>query len=628
MSVNIGDKFTNCPEGFKRYVYNQSKKDNFYMNKMTSVRSWGVFGINEDDVSVTFYVKNATEIRCISLIEATCGVQNVYVNDKLYGEYYSTFTNTPYSSITMGYDLVSTIIYPTTEYTKVQILNNGSKKTQLNFEGIDINENAELITKEEFEEAIKVCFILKDNGIYKTYNKDSNVLDIIPDISTLDPSVLTNVVINELQNALSLLPSLENIKLIISKNNKINLSAIKNTNELVVMRNDFYTSQISTINSIFTNNMLSGSGVIKLAVSVDNGLSWKTYIGGTWSTLSIVIPQNKYSSLTSDEKLLWDNALNEIYTNGIDSTVISSIDFNTLNAEKLRFAVVLNNENYSDVVKLENIICNAKQNDYLKECSKSEVEQMLIGNVIKLKSNISTDKLVVNISTTGITTGSAFDYNSAENKPILNNKTLQGIMTLDEIGIASKSDIDTLSSRIDVLTGDKQTYKGYYATETDRDLVIISPEEGDFCVVDSSEDTDTAYNGKTIKYTFQDGRWQILAIVKSGEVLIDDADSSTDKTWSSEKIYDELDKKQSTIGKYELIIDSSQFVKVEDEDYKDWYSVTITHNLGCGSNFNIRALNLNNQPCNLCVVFDDIANNSFNLYSLEKQTLKINVIAI
>ena len=493
----------------------------------------------------------------------------------------------------------------------------------MNFSYVDINEDAELITKEEYEEGISVKFILKENDVYKTYNVESNTLDVIDDISTINKNTLTNVNVSYLQNALALVSDLSNVKLIHNKDIKI--YGIKNNLELLSMKTDIFTNNVDNINYVIPNVLLSGSNEIKFAVSNDSGLTWKTYKDDSWENLNIIIPQNKYSSLSDEDKQKWDNATNNIYTDGIDSSVINTLDFNIINSGKLRFAVVMNNQNYDEQCAIQNIKYNVRMKDYMQQCSESEVEVTVIGNVIKAKSNIANKRLVFNINTAGTSNGAAFDYNNAEHKPILNNKVLEGSMSLDDIGIASKDSIKTLSDKIDVLSGDAHNYKGYYATETDRDSVITSPKEGDYCVIDSSEDTDPVYNGKTIKYTFQDGIWQVFAIVRSGEVSIDDTDRSNDKTWSSEKIGDELDKKQDIKGSYSIVIDSSQLVKEESGEYEGFYKVPITHNLECGESFNLSVLNIMNQPFRMGVFFDAVGSNGFDLYSITKQTLKIRV---
>lgn len=620
--ANLGDLFKDCPGGYTRYDQNSSLV-NFGGSKSWNIRSWGRF-ISDTAAYIEIYLKNVTNIRFVTLTESSCGVQYIELNNqKIDTLYYSNFNTAPEPKPTNAYNTLCCELQLTRVYNKIRIYTTDSK--QFNFSYIDVDYTGELITKEEYENAIKVNFILNDNGTYKTYNEENNALEVITDITGLDSKALTGVKLDLVPDALKLLPSLDGVKLIISKKSSIVFNAIKNKRELVVMRDDFFTSQIKTINSLFINSNLSGNGGIKLAVSTDSGLTWKSFDGDYWINLSATIPQNKYEKLTQEEKELWNNALTDIDANGIDYDQLNSIDFNPLRAEKLRFAFVLNCENYSDTAKLESIMCSAKKVNYLKCCSEAEVEHMIIGNVVKIKSNIATDKLVVNISTAGITNGEAFDYDFAEHKPILGTTVLQGIISLDEAGIASKENLDRLYSIVNALNGDRREYKGYYASEEDRDNVITSPEEGDYCVVDSSTSEDEMYKGKTLKYFYENGKWEIHLIVPKGQVEIDDNNRSNDKTWSSEKIGDELDKKQDIKGSYSIVIDSSQLVKEESGEYEGFYKVPITHNLECGESFNLSVLNIMNQPFRMGVFFDTVGSNGFDLYSITKQTLKIRV---
>lgn len=622
--AKLGEIFVNCPEQFKRYDQNSSLI--YFSNHSWSIRSWGRFLANKDGY-IEFYVKNASEIRCINLTESSCGVQHVQINDvDISNFYYSNFKKSGYvvDSASNAYNTLCFIHHPNTKYTKVKIYN--FDNVQMNFSYVDINEDAELITKEEYEEGISVKFILKENDVYKTYNVESNTLDIIDDISTIDKNTLTNVNISYLSNALALVSDLSNVKLIHNKDIKI--YGIKDNLELLSMKTDIFTNNVDNINYIIPNVLLSGSNEIKFAVSNDSGLTWKTYKDDSWENLNIIIPQNKYSSLSDEDKRKWNNAANTIYTNGIDSSVINTLDFNIINSGKLRFAVVMNNQNYDDQCAIQNIKYNVRMKDYMQQCSESEVEVTVIGNVIKAKSNIANKRLVFNINTAGISNGAAFDYDNAEHKPILNNKVLEGSMSLDDIGIASKDTVKALSDKVDALSGDAQNYKGYFATEADRDAVITDPKEGDYCVIGASTSEDVMYKNKTIKYFYTNGEWKVFNILPTGSVNIDDTSTdAADKVWSIKKVSEELEKKKTDNGTYSISIDSSQLVLDEDDasEYKGFYKVTITHQLKCFQKFNLVVNTTSGRSCNMCVFYDNIQENSFDLYSLSNTSILVEV---
>lgn len=627
----LGEVFQNCPEGYKRYSSNTTTSEPLItFNELTNLRSWGRFGTSSTS-SIKFYVKNVKEIRFINLTEASCGVSDIYINDELIDtKYYSNFsTCTDDPKPTNAYWTLCCQLELTSKYNKIEIKNNSTK--QMNFSAIDIpDDGGELISEEIYNKYSKHTFILKVGTQYKTYNIDTNTLDLIDDISTLDKELLTEVSADYIPNALALLESTNDVKLIFGSYKNVNVTCIKNKNEMLVMRTDISNSQISKINSIFSNCETSGNGALKFIVSVNSGLSWMTYKNDTWEPLSVVIPQSKYSSLNSDEKIQWDNATNAIATDGINYSDLSSIDFNTLEGNTLRFAVVLSIESKEDIAIIKNIMYNVRKNDYLMECSYEEVDRIVSDNTVKIVSNITTPKLVVNVEIVGLSNDS-FDYNLAENKPVLGNITLEGVHTLEEAGIASKYSVDLLTDIVDGLSSDRYNYRGFYANEADRDTSIENPQDYDFCVVGSSTNDDAQYNGKTIKYIYISGEWKIYAIIPIGGATIDDDGTpSANTVWSSDKTSTEIDKKQDSISIFNINIDASQFVeeKSEESEYNGFYKVTVTHNLKCLSDFILRVYTAVDKPYNMGVTFDNISENSFDLYSLTKQTLKIKIIAI
>lgn len=467
-------------------------------------------------------------------------------------------------------------------------------------------------------------YLLKVDGVYKNYDEETNTLVDVADPSILNKPLFENDCINDIKKAIDLLPSLENVKLVTNKNTDVQLMAIRDTSELIVMRADTYTNQIAEINKIFIDGHIDESVSVKFAVSSDSGFTWNVYSNG-WRKTAITIPQGKYESFNSREIELWNLAKNQIKTNGIELDVLDTLDFNSLDAEKLRFAIVITINDYSDIANIDAIMWNIKMNSYYKECCQTEIERTIVGNAIKLHSNIEASKIKVNIVTAGVTNGGAFDYNNAENIPVFNGVKFVGVLESDDVGVASKKSVELLNARIDALTGDRIEYLGYFSTEEDRDLVVLSPQKGDWCVVDSSTNPDEKYKGKSIKYTYQNNGWEIYMVIPTGTVQIDDNDISNDKTWSSEKINNELDKKEGVKGEYLATIDSSLFEKEESGKYEGFYKTNITHNLKCNKSFGLKVFNLDNQTFDLGVFVENIQDNEFDLYSITKQTLSIIV---
>lgn len=98
-----------------------------------------------------------------------------------------------------------------------------------------------------------------------------------------------------------------------------------------------YTKKDSSLNDVVTN------GSIKIALSVDLGESWLTY-----------------NINTSNFEIININNVNEFIDNGINPSILTSIDYEALNnlikeRRKLRFAYILDKPTLNDVCKLRKI---------------------------------------------------------------------------------------------------------------------------------------------------------------------------------------------------------------------------------------------------------------------------------
>lgn len=466
-------------------------------------------------------------------------------------------------------------------------------------------------------------YLLKVDGVYKNYDEETNTLVNVDDPSILNKNIFENECIYDLKKALSILPSLENVKLISPSAKKIKLKAIKSKSEMIVMRNDALRTQLSVINKIFIENNTSSTCKIRLAVSFDSGIIWKTYReeSGGWESLPIAIPQEKYDSLIEEETILWNEAKQLILQNGITPEILETIDFNigSIDLKRIRFAVAINIENYSDINQIRTIKWTASMNSYLQDCTPDEVYASYLGKSIKLHSNIETSKLCVSILTSR-------DIHDTTAPPIVvNNVTLQGVLTLLDLGIASIEDIKDLNNKIAVITGDRHKYQGYFLTENDRDIACATRTllDGDWCVVGKSNSEDEKFKGKTVKYYYQDLVWSEYDVLGGETVQINDDARSATEVWSSEKVGKELDGKQNSKKSYGIIIDPSQLVLVAEGENKGFYSVQITHNIECGSKFNLYVYDSIGEPADLTVFPSDFEINSFTLYSIQKQQLDI-----
>lgn len=192
------------------------------------------------------------------------------------------------------------------------------------------------------------------------------------------------------------------IQLIEASNVGVAISGIKSDKELVVATGDINKGLASTINSITIESTKTNNGDLRLALSVDNGKTWKTYDGANWVDLPVTIPSNKYSSMTADEIKQWNNARDIIATHGMDKSTFNFIDFNTLTdnntaPEYIRFAYVLIRPTYTDDVKTTKLDWdfNAKGNMDLMVPG-TEYSISLYEKEARFKSLIDNDLIKVN----------------------------------------------------------------------------------------------------------------------------------------------------------------------------------------------------------------------------------------
>lgn len=136
----------------------------------------------------------------------------------------------------------------------------------------------------------------------------------------------------------------------VEEKTSISLKARKTNTELTVGSSAFNSKVADTINFFKMTANVTNNSSIKIAISIDDGATWKTTdnYGLIWTDLTCTIPLKMYSDLTEEEKTTWEAAKLEIKEKGFDSTMVSTINFNTLNADSIMFAYALYQENYDD----------------------------------------------------------------------------------------------------------------------------------------------------------------------------------------------------------------------------------------------------------------------------------------
>jgi hypothetical protein len=270
------------------------------------------------------------------------------------------------------------------------------------------NNNSRAVIGEWYCESVLSPFIVKNNDdffIVNEENYDAETNKYIPVTSYDFDNLSTDSLLDtpEYLNGLRPIDLFDgDIQLIKASNVGVAISGIKSDKELVVATGDINKGLASTINSITIESTKTNNGDLRLALSVDNGKTWKTYDGANWVDLPVTIPSNKYSSMTVDEIKQWNNARDIIATHGMDKSTFNFIDFNTLTdnntaPEYIRFAYVLIRPIYTDDVKTTKLDWdfNAKGNMDLMVPG-TEYSISLYEKEARFKSLIDNDLIKVN----------------------------------------------------------------------------------------------------------------------------------------------------------------------------------------------------------------------------------------
>ena len=133
-----------------------------------------------------------------------------------------------------------------------------------------------------------------------------------------------------------------------------------------------------------------------MAVSFDNGSTWKTYKDGTFQELSITIPNKYYANMTDEEKTNYSNAKTTILESGFNASNLSSIDFNIDNLDTIRFAYVLYQDSISDDCKMSDLSWNFNAKGYLQKMKDSEVDTSFCNGIIKITPLIDCEMIITN----------------------------------------------------------------------------------------------------------------------------------------------------------------------------------------------------------------------------------------
>lgn len=392
----IGDILISPENGFKRYHCSNPR----FVCKGTWIRKNAEERHNENscysnssDCSLEFKFYGTKLILLSSMFPSACIDCKVIIDGEEdifspYSENYSGDANTVvYISKTLDKALHIVRLLPGTD-----------KADKLALNAIDIDEDGKLLTEEEYEAMRNRVLIKSDNKYYTI--EDDNLVEITDAITSqliidrgVSPSTLT-----EKQ---SLLP--DKFKLISRSDSTFNIKATKSHKELVVASSDFSTSIQSNIDFFDVVRTVDSGTSIKVAFSIDEGITWKTY-DTNFKDLSITVPLKPYNELTEEELNQWNNARDIISEQGIDVANLSKIDFNSLSMDKIRFAYVFNIENANNNCKLNSTKMTYDENPPYRLMKDSEVDIDIneINKKIIITPHITTPEIKVNISSNGI----------------------------------------------------------------------------------------------------------------------------------------------------------------------------------------------------------------------------------
>ena len=176
------------------------------------------------------------------------------------------------------------------------------------------------------------------------------------------------------------------------------VKSIKSNKQLIVAKDDFLTTFYENIDYFKVICTKSELANIKIAFSIDNGTTWKSYDGEKFIDLTLTLPLKQYSILSPDEILQWNAAKDTIFTQGISVDQLELINFNSLNMTKIRFAYVLSVESKNDTIANKTLKWQFDAKGKLWRTKYTECTALVYNNELKITPLINADMIKVNIS--------------------------------------------------------------------------------------------------------------------------------------------------------------------------------------------------------------------------------------
>ena len=351
--------------------------------------------------SLDIYFKS-NKIRLISLIGSnSCQKANVKFtldnNDIVYKSFYGETGNNQGSWVVYErLNLTNSIHHIHISMSK----GNSVGMDVISLDCIDIDENGKLLSQEELS-------YIKQNNKYYSFSKDNydtttkmyreiTLDDINNGLYTSQLTDLTKeVTIGE--ETFKPIDKFDNFQFVSKYNEPKTIIGRKSKTGMSIASGDIYTKVTSRINSFTLDNTVNNKSYIKMAVSFDNGSTWKTYKDSKFVDLSITIAIKAYKDMTTDEKNNWKSAKETILSEGFTPDILSTIDFNTIeDLNTIRFAYVLYQDLFTDTCEVNNLSWQFDAKGKFTKLKENEANISFSNGIISIEPTANFDMILTN----------------------------------------------------------------------------------------------------------------------------------------------------------------------------------------------------------------------------------------
>ena len=404
--ANIGEQLLVPESGWKRYDDTDSNivyKGTWHTQNFSNYYNSSSHYTNENTAYISFKYYG-TKIRLLMIYYSTKTDGNVIEIDGT--KYYFNCSN----SMSGGEEATSNLAFEKTGLNKkvhnVKIYApNASASKNLHFDAIDIDEDGKLLSQEEYNKMMS-CYI-KQNNKYYSFSEDNydTITKMYKEI-TLDDinnglhacqlaDLIKEVTIGE--ETFKPINKFDSFQLVSKGNYLKSIIGRKSKTGMSIASGDIYTKVASKINSFTLDNTVNNNSYIKMAVSFDNGSTWKTYKDKKFVDLNITIANKTYEDMTVDEKNNWKSAKETILSEGFAPDILSTINFNTINdLSSIRFAYVLYQDLINDNCGVNKLSWNFNANGKFQKMKDSEIETYFSNGVIMFVATENQDMIITN----------------------------------------------------------------------------------------------------------------------------------------------------------------------------------------------------------------------------------------